>query len=91
MRTYYNNEIQTIEERIRIIEAISDFQMQVAGAELLGISLEEYQDFERDMMINTIEYSAEEIEQMYVEYCAEYDIPCLQVADYACIDRMGWL
>ena len=91
MRTYYNNEMQAIEERIRIIEAESDFQMQVAGAELLGISLEEYQDFERDMMINTIEYSAEEIEQMYVEYCAEYDIPCEQVADYACIDRMGWL
>ena len=91
MRTYYNNEIQAIEDRIRIIEAESDFQMQVAGAELLGISLEEYQDFERDMMFNTIECTPEEIEQMYVEYCAEYDILCLQIADYACYDRMSWL
>ena len=89
MHTYYGD-IQAIEDRARMIEAESDFQMQVAGAELLGTTLEEYQDFERDMMFNTIEYTAEEIEQMYAEYCAEYDIPYEQIPDYACVDRMGW-
>lgn len=90
MSTYYND-IQTIEDRARIIEAESDFAMQVAGAELLGITLEEYQDFEHDMMFNTIECTPEQIEQMYVEYCMEYDIPCEHIPDYACVDRMGWL
>lgn len=90
MRTYFED-IQAIENESRQAQAAIDFEMQKAGAALLGISLEEYQDFERDMAIETIEYSAEEIEQMYVEYCAEYDIPCLQIAnDYACYDRMGW-
>lgn len=91
MKIYYNDEIQAIENNIRIIEAESDFEMQKAGAKFLGISLEEFQDFERDMMFNTTECTPEEIEQMYVEYCMEYDIPCQQIPDYACYDRMGWL
>ena len=89
MRTYYED-IEAIENENRQIHAAIDFEMQKAGAALLGISLEEYQSFESDMAIETIECSAEEIEQMYAEYCAEYDIPCEQYADYACYDRMGW-
>ena len=72
---------------------IADYELQCKAAELLGISIDEYLDFVRDMEIDTIEYSLEEIEQMYIEYCQEYDIPCEQLehyADYACVDRMGW-
>ena len=89
MRTYYSD-TQIYEDNLRLIFAQCDFDMQVEGAKLLGISLEEYQEFEHDMMFNTIECTPEEIEQMYFDYCAEYDIPYEQINDYACIDRMGW-
>lgn len=90
MRTYIG-QIEVVENENRISEAAIAFDMQKAGAELLGITLEEYQDFERDMLeTNTIDYTPEEIMAMYIEYCAEYDIPCEQFNDYACYDRMGW-
>ena len=90
MRTYIND-IEMIEAKHRQVMAEIDFDMQKAGAELLGITLEEYQDFERDMLeMDTIDYTPEEIMAMYIEYCAEYDIPCEQFNDYACYDRMGW-
>ena len=63
--------------QMEYIEA--DYELQKAAAELLGISLDEYLDFVEDMEINTVEYTADEIEQMYVEYCQEYDIPCMQI------------
>ena len=89
MRTYYSD-TQVYEDNLRLVFAQCDFDMQVEGAKLLGISLEEYQEFEHDMMFNTIECTPEEIEQMYFDYCAEYNIPYEQTKDYACIDRTGW-
>lgn len=71
----------------------TDYELQCTTAKLLGISIDEYLDFVRDMAIDTIDYTLEEIEQMYIDYCQEYDISCEQLehyADYACIDRMGW-
>lgn len=71
--------------------AESDYAIAKLNAEFLGITLEEYYDFLVDMngMIeDTI--SPEELEQMYAEYCAEYDIPYEQYNDYACYDVQGW-
>ena len=48
-------------------------------AEQLGITVDEYIDFTLDMQIETRDYTLEEIEQMYAEYCQEYDIPCMQI------------
>lgn len=48
-------------------------------AEQLGITVDEYIDFTLDMQIETRDYTLEEIEQMYVEYCQEYDIPHMQI------------
>ena len=78
---------------LRLAADIADYELQCKAAELLGISIDEYLDFVRDMEIDTIEYSLEEIEQMYDDYCKDYGIPCEQLehyADYACVDRMGW-
>lgn len=80
-------------QELRLAADISDYELQCKAAELLGISIDEYLDFVRDMEIDTIEYSLEEIELMYNDYCRDYDIPCEQLeqyADYACVDRMGW-
>lgn len=80
-------------QELRLAADISDYELQCKTAELLGVSIDEYMDFVRDMEVDTIEYSLEEIEQMYIDYCQEYDIPCEQFEhyeDYACIDRMGW-
>lgn len=71
-----------------------DYELQCTTAKLLGISIEEYFDFMRDMEIDTVEYTLEEIEEMYIDYCEEYDIPCEQLEHYeayARIDRMGWI
>lgn len=78
--------------RMNAIE--KDYELQCTTAKLLGISIEEYLDFVRDMEVDTIEYTLEEIEEMYIDYCQEYDIPCEQLEHYeayACIDRMGWI
>lgn len=71
----------------------TDYELQCKTAELLGVSIEEYLDFVRDMAIDTVEYTLEEIELMYDDYkMQEYadEIPMPTYADYACIDRMGW-
>lgn len=71
----------------------ADYELQRKTASLLGISIDEYLDFVQDMEIDTIEYTLEEIESMYIDYCQEYDIPCEQLEHYeayACIDIMGW-
>lgn len=78
---------------IRINATVTDYELQQQTAELLGISIDEYLDFIRDMEIDTIEYSLEEIEQMYLDYCQECEIPYEQLEyyeAYACIDCMGW-
>ena len=90
-------------ERLAIIEAegaelrlasdIADYNLQVVTAKCLGISIEEYLNFVRDMEIDTIKYSLEEIEIMYNDYkMQEYadTIPMPTYQDYACMDRMGW-
>ena len=72
---------------------IADYELQCKTAELLGVSIEEYMDFVRDMEIDTIEYSLEEIELMYDDYISQGysdEIPMPTYQDYACIDRMGW-
>lgn len=68
-----------------------DYAIAKLNADFLGITIDEYYDFLVDMggmVEDTI--SPEELEQMYVEYCTEYDIPYEQSNDYACYDRMGW-
>ena len=57
----------------------ADYNLQVVAAECLGITLDEYLDFVVDMQVDTIEYTLEEIEDMYAEYCQEYDILCMQI------------
>lgn len=89
MRTYYND-IQAIENEIHLIDADCEYQIVKAMAEFLSISIDECWDFIKDMQVETDIATPDEIEQMYVDYCAEYDIPCLQIPDYACYDRMGW-
>jgi len=59
-------------------------------AELLSIDIDEFIDFMCNWEIEPLQMSLEELETAYVEYCTEFDIPCLQFADYACVDRMGW-
>lgn len=71
----------------------TDYELQCTTAKLLGISIDEYLDFVRDMEIDTIEYSLEEIEMIYDDYISQGyadEIPMPTYADYACIDRMGW-
>lgn len=89
MRTYYED-MQAIEDESRQIHAAIDFDFQKVVAEMLKITIEEVQDFLCDTEIDIWNSSLEEIERAYTEYCAEYDIPCEQCADYACYDRMGW-
>ena len=80
-------------QEFRLTANIADYELQCKTAELLGVSIEEYLDFVRDMEVDTIEYSLEEIEMMYDDYkMQEYAdiIPMPTYQDYACIDRMGW-
>lgn len=68
----------------------ADYALQCTTAKLLDISIDEYLDFVRDMEIDTIEYTLEEIESMYIDYCQEYDIDEEAYEGYACVDIMGW-
>lgn len=80
-------------QELRLAANISDYELQCTTAKLLGISIEEYLDFVRDMEVDTIKYSLEEIEIMYDDYkMQEYveTVPMPTYQDYACIDRMGW-
>lgn len=80
-------------QELRLAADISDYELQCKTAELLGVSIDEYMDFVRDMEVDTIEYSLEEIELMYDDYISQgYEdmIPMPTYEDYACIDRMGW-
>lgn len=85
--------LQGIIYESRLAADISDYELQCITAELLGVSIEEYLDFVRDMGVDTIEYSFEEIELMYDDYKMQGyadEIPMPTYHDYACIDRMGW-
>ena len=78
---------------LRLAADIADYELQCKAAELLGISIDEYLDFVRDMEVDTIEYSLEEIELMYDDYIMQGyadEIPMPTYQDYACVDRMGW-
>lgn len=86
----YNRAIEELNNSINYINAHYDFEFQKVVAEMLKITIEEVQDFLCDTEIDIWNSSLEEIERAYTEYCAEYDIPCEQCADYACYDRMGW-
>lgn len=68
----------------------ADYKLQQIAADCLGITLDEYLDFVADMEVNTVEFDLDELEQMYAEYCRDYGIPCEQIPDYACYDKMGW-
>lgn len=67
-----------------------DYELAKLNADFLGITLDEYFDFVKDMS-GLVEDSmtAEELEQMYAEYCAEYDIP-YSLPSYDCYDIQGW-
>lgn len=67
-----------------------DYELAKLNANFLGITLDEYYDFVEDMdgMVED-SMTAEELEQMYAEYCAEYDIP-YTIPDYSCYDVQGW-
>lgn len=74
MKFEHNN----IDLQMEYIEA--EYNTDKAAAALLGITLDEYYDFVYDMSVNPVECTADELEQMYVQYCQEYEIPCLQIA-----------
>jgi hypothetical protein len=78
----------TYEANIAIAEC--DYELAKLNADYLGISIDEYYDFVADMdgMVEDT-LTAEELEQMYAEYCAEYDIP-YALANYDCYDIQGW-
>ena len=80
----------TYNARLELAEI--DYELAKLNADLLGISLDEYYDFVADMDGEvTDDITPEELEEMYVDYCREYEIPCLQIPnDYACYDREGW-
>ena len=76
------------EDKIALSEC--RYKLMQAIAEMLTITIEECCDFIAETFDNDVEeYSPEDIEQMYIDYCAEYDIPCMQF-DYSCTDIMGW-
>lgn len=80
----------TYNARLAIAEC--DYELAKLNANYLGISIDEYYDFIADMDGEvTDDITPEELEEMYVDYCREYEIPCLQIPnDYACYDREGW-
>lgn len=82
--------IEHIIHNARLEEAQFNYEMAQLNADFLGITLDEYYDFVEDMC-GLVEDSmtAEELEQMYAEYCAEYDIP-YTIPDYSCYDMQGW-
>ena len=65
------------DKRMEVMQA--DYELHKVTANCLGITLDEYFDFVAFTGINTVEYTLDEITQMYVEFCGEYDIPCLQI------------
>lgn len=79
-----------IDQELQIAAAESSTKFWEVCADLLCISIEEFCDFmvEWDFDPITCE-SVEELEREYVKYCAEYEIPCLQIG-YDCYDIMGW-
>lgn len=73
-----------------LAEAESTTKLWEVCADLLSISIEEFCDFMVNWDFDPITCeSVEELEREYVEYCAEYEIPCLQIG-YDCYDIMGW-
>lgn len=78
LMTYYAEiEAKYHEDSLAIAE--NTYKAWEICAEQLGISVEEYIDFMQDMDFETFDYTLAEIEQMYVEYCQEFDIPCMQI------------
>lgn len=77
---------------VRLITAECEYELAKINADYLGISLDEYFDFVADMESEiTYDITPEELEEMYSDYCREYEIPCLQIPnDYACYDKEGW-
>lgn len=78
----------TYNARLELAE--NDYELAKLNADYLGISIDEYYDFVADMdgMVED-SMTAEELEQMYAEYCAEYDIP-YSLPSYDCYDIQGW-
>lgn len=60
-------------------KAEAEYNIWIVCAEQLGITVDEYIDFMLDMELETKDYTLDEIEGMYAEYCQEYDIPCMQI------------
>jgi hypothetical protein len=78
LMTYYAEvEAKCHEDSLAIAE--NTYKAWEICAEQLGISVEEYIDFMHDMDFETFDYTLAEIEQMYVEYCREFEIPCMQI------------
>lgn len=73
-----------------LAEAESSTKFWEVCAEILSISIEEFCDFMVEWDFDPIDCATiEELESEYAEYCAEYDIPCLQIG-YDCYDVVGW-
>ena len=78
MMTYYPEvEARNSENYIGIAD--STYTAWCVCAEQLGITVEEYISFMHDMEFDTFDYTLEEIEGMYADYCAMYEIPCMQI------------
>ena len=79
MKQIYDIELENKLFDGKMLIAEMTYNVYEICAKRLGITVEEYIDFTIDMQIETAEYTLEEIEGMYVEYCQEYEIPCMQI------------
>lgn len=79
MKQIYNIDLENKLFDGKMLIAEMTYHIYEICAKRLGITVEEYIDFTLDMQIETAEYTLEEIEGMYAEYCQEYEIPCMQI------------
>lgn len=79
MLTIYNAEKEARDHEINLMLAANTYEAWQICAKQLDISLEEYIDFMQDMDFETFDYTLEEIEAMYADYCKEFGIPCMQI------------
>ena len=89
-RFFYIPEVDDNLLEMRQASAQTTWHFWQTCAKMLSITIDEFIDFMTDMEIEPLHMSLEELEAEYADYCREFDIPCMQFADYACIDRMGW-
>ena len=79
MTQIYNIQLENRLYDNNMEKAEAEYSIWVICAEQLGITVDEYVDFMLDMELETNDYTLDEIEQMYIKYCQEPDILCMQI------------